>query len=204
MVAEPPHAPPPPPRKSAAMPILLALAIGVLALAGVATWLLLHRNDSGDSSNPIATVTVTTPAATTFATPTTTVRPTTTTERPTVTVAPPAPLTGSVSGADGQGFLTPAAARCNSTNAAVAIGRTTRSLVVVCQTGVGRYYYKGVRASDGSGIELDDPVRTASGFTATNPTDDTQYRITASALTIVGRNGQVLATEPMLEFAYRR
>ena len=110
---------------------------------------------------------------------------------------------GGVSGADAQGFLTPAAARCKSTNPAVFIGRTPQSLVVVCQTGVGRYYYLGVRLSDGAGISLDDPTPNGSGFVVTNPADGTSYHIDPAALTIVDRNGHILAAEPMLESAHR-
>src|ERR1700757_1077350 len=35
-------------------------------------------------------------------------------------------------------------ARCNSTNPAVVIARTADSALVICETGVGRFYYRGV------------------------------------------------------------
>jgi serine/threonine-protein kinase len=112
-------------------------------------------------------------------------------------------LVGEVSGTDEQGFLPPSDARCNYTNPAAFIGRTAKSLVVVCQTGVGRYYYQGVRISDGAAISVDDPTPNGSGFVATNTGNGTQYRVTPSALTIVDGDGKVVATEPMLESAYR-
>lgn len=122
------------------------------------------------------------------------------TTAPTTTTVPP--LQSSVSGADGQGFLT-AGPRCNDNDAAMSIARTTRSRVVICHTGDQRYYYKGLRASDGAGIELDDPVPNGDGaYTVTNPTDGTQYQLNASGLTII-KAGSVLASEPVIEFAHR-
>jgi hypothetical protein len=38
-------------------------------------------------------------------------------------------------------------------NPAVAIGRTSQSLVVICETGVGRFYYKGVGLENGLSVE---------------------------------------------------
>lgn len=102
-----------------------------------------------------------------------------------------------VSGADGQGFLPGTGPRCNSTNPAVAIGRTSKSQVVVCQTGAGRYYYKGLRTSDGSTIEIDDPTPTGAGFVALN--GKVRYTIDPNSLVITEGTG-VLADEPMLAF----
>jgi hypothetical protein len=45
--------------------------------------------------------------------------------------------------ADTQGFVGYPGAQCNHTNPAVTIGRTADSAVVICKTGVGRFYYKG-------------------------------------------------------------
>jgi hypothetical protein len=66
--------------------------------------------------------------------------------------------------ADPQGFVGYPGARCNYTNPAVAIGRTSESLVVICQTGVGRFYYKGFGRQNGSSVEIDDPVPDGSRF----------------------------------------
>ncbi len=190
---------------SSVVPVLITLLIvGLLALGVVVGWLVLGQNNSDDSITPATGTVATVPRTiTTKATGSTAVPTPTTTVASTPTVARLPPLDGSVSGADEQGFLAPSAARCDHTNPAVAIGRTAKSLVVVCQTGVGRYYYKGVRVSDGSGITLDDPVRTSAGFTATNGADATQYTVSASSLTIVDARGQILASEPMIEYAHR-
>lgn len=118
----------------------------------------------------------------------------------------PAPATGparplpSVSASedtDPQGFVGIPEARCNHTNPAVAIGQTADSLVVVCETGAGRYYYKGVRTNDGAAIEIDDPVPSGDGFTATNA--GVQYSISSRAL-VISEGSTVLAEEPMLQY----
>ncbi|MFC0451825.1 serine/threonine-protein kinase [Rhodococcus jostii] len=221
-VAPPPHHPPPPrsnyyaagppPQKtrSAAVPVMVTLlVVAIIALGGVVAWLVLDRNRPDDPSTTAASTVVQPPAVRTSiesaapVPPSTVTPPTTRTTTPRTTVAPPPPMVGEVSGTDEQGFLPPSDARCNYTNPAAFIGRTTKSLVVVCETGVGRYYYQGVRISDGAAISVDDPVPNGSGFVATNAGNGTQYRVTPSALTIVGSDGQVVATEPMIESAYR-
>lgn len=197
----------PPARRSVAVPVTVTvLVIALLALAGVVGWLVLDRNNPDDpavaaagSSQVRTPVTEDVPVATTREAPAT-VPPAVTPTR--TTTAPSPPIVGEVSGADRQGFLPPSDARCNYTNPAVFIGRTTKSLVVVCETGVGRYYYQGVRISDGAAISVDDPSPSGSGFVATGD-GGTEYRLTPSALTIVGGDGKVLATEPMIESAYR-
>ncbi len=194
---------------SSAVPILITLLIvGLLALGAVVGWLVLGQNKSDDTTivstgatAPVSSKLTSPPAS---ATPTSTDgTPAPTDGTPTPIVAPLPPIVGSVSGTDEQGFLAPSSARCDSTNPAVTIGRTAKSLVVVCETGVGRYYYKGVRISDGLGISLDDPVPTGSGFTVTNAADGTRYKVTASSLTIVDAQGKILASEPMIEYAHR-
>ncbi|MFC9475057.1 protein kinase [Nocardia sp. NPDC056952] len=195
-----PSAPLPiPPQRSSATPVL-AGALGsliVLAAVGIGVWFMMTVDDRRDVAVPplpasgvvdpsvIETVSQTVP---------------TTEQSPITTTVPP--LQSSVSGADGQGFLT-AGPRCNDNDAAMSIARTTRSRVVICHTGDQRYYYKGVRASDGAGIELDDPVPNGGGaYTVTNPTDGTQYQLDSSGLTII-KAGSVLASEPVTEFAHR-
>ncbi len=118
--------------------------------------------------------------------------PPATTPRPT-----PTPARGGDLPTDGQGFVGRASASCNADNPAVVTARTADSLVVVCRTGVGRYYYKGVRISDGAAIEIDDPVPSGSGFTATN--DGVQYAISPGALVITQGSTQ-LADEPVLQY----
>ncbi|MGF0320161.1 protein kinase domain-containing protein [Nocardia fluminea] len=195
-----PSAPLPiPPQRNSATPVL-AGALGsliVLAAVGIGVWFMMTVDDRRDVAVPpppasgvvdpsvIETVSQTVP---------------TTAPWPTTTTVPP--LQATVSGADDQGFLS-AGPRCNDNDAAMSIARTTRSRVVICHTGDQRYYYKGVRASDGAGIELDDPVPNGDGaYTVTNPVDGTQYQLNSSGLTII-KAGSVLASEPVTEFAHR-
>ncbi|WP_161987373.1 DUF4190 domain-containing protein [Prescottella subtropica] len=110
------------------------------------------------------------------------------------------PLPSRIPGTDDQGFLRGTGPRCNSTNPAVVIARTAESRVVVCRTGVGRYYYKGVRVSDGSSIELDDPVPTGSGFVATN--GSVRYTLSSDSLVITDGT-RALGNEPMHAYWHR-
>ncbi|MFF2555580.1 protein kinase [Nocardia sp. NPDC058058] len=193
---------PPPVRSS--MPVVVGALVGmVLVLGGILGWLLLSGKDNGGTAGgggtSVAPSTMLTATNASSATAGAISRPTT----PVTTTPSPAlsPFIGSVSGTDAQGFA--GSPRCNADNPAYAIGRTAASRVLVCRTGVGRYYYKGYRNSDGAGIELDDPVPDGSGgFTATNPADGTQYRISAATLTIV-KGGNVLANETMIEYSHR-
>ncbi len=198
-----PSAPLPlPPRRNVSTPILAGAlgALIVVAAVGVAVWVMLDvAGDEQTVAGPPSTVGATLPPP---------VIETVSQDVPTSPYVPPPPATttlpplqSSVSGADGQGFLS--GPRCNDNDAAMSIARTTGSKVVICHTGAGRYYYKGARASDGLGLELDDPVPTGGGgFTATNPTDGTRYLLTATGL-VITKNGEVLASEPVTEFAFR-
>ncbi|MFE3728463.1 protein kinase [Nocardia sp. NPDC059154] len=193
---EHPSAPLPlPPRQRHNLPLLVGALIGVvLVLAAVLAWALLSGKTGGNGAGGVTTVTG--PAQTTAAyTSVTTAR----TTAPTTTLVP---LSGTVSGTDAQGF-TAQPPRCNADDPAMAIGRTDKSRLVVCRTATGRFYYKGVRISDNAGIQLDDPVPDGTGgFTVTNPTDGTQYRITAYSL-VITTGGQVAANESMIEYAHR-
>ncbi|WP_235916443.1 serine/threonine-protein kinase [Antrihabitans cavernicola] len=187
----------PEPKRSTALPVLITLlVVGVLALAGVVGWLLLSSSKSDVTAAPV-TVTVAPPTTAPTAV-TTTIEATTEEPSSTTRSAPPATSVG-VAGADSRGFTGIAAARCNAADPAVVVGRTTDSLVVICQTPAARYYYKGVRTSDGADIELDDPRPTPDGFAVTNSVDGTQYRVTSDALTILA-NGQVAAQESMVDY----
>jgi hypothetical protein len=99
--------------------------------------------------------------------------------------------------ADSQGFVGYPGARCNYTNPAVAIGRTPDSVVVICLTGAGRFYYKGVGLQNGLPVEIDDPVKTGAAFVATN--NGVQYSVSPTALTIT-QGSTVMSNEPMLEY----
>lgn len=101
--------------------------------------------------------------------------------------------------ADAQGFTSYPDARCNYSNLAVALGRTAQSLVVICQTGVGRLYYRGFGLQNGLALELDDPIRQGSGFVATNRVSGVEYSVFSDALTI-NTDSEVLSREPMLEY----
>jgi hypothetical protein len=73
-------------------------------------------------------------------------------------------------GTDAQGFLN-SSARCDPQNPPAVMARTTKSLLVVCQTGPGSFYYRGVRLSDGASIELSNVVHSSEGGTSpTRPT----------------------------------
>ncbi|MRH87033.1 protein kinase [Nocardia sp. SYP-A9097] len=185
----------PPPQRNTLPMVVGALIAVVLLLGGILGWLLLSGKDNGGTGTPVTASGIQTTSNPTASGNTTSA---VTTVRTTAALSP---LIGSVSGTDAQGFA--GNPRCDADNPAYAIGRTAASRVLICRTGVGRYYYKGVRISDGAGIELDDPVPDGSGgFSVTNPADGTRYRITAAALTIA-KGGTVLANETMIEYAHR-
>jgi len=120
----------------------------------------------------------------------------------TQTAPPPssAPAPPALPGTDAQGFIAYPGARCDAGSAPAALARTTHSVVVVCGSGPGDFYYRGVRLSDGAGIELANAVRSSGGFDVTNPTDGTRYQIRQDGLTIFTPDGQAI-TEPMVEYA---
>ena len=99
--------------------------------------------------------------------------------------------------ADTQGFVGYPGARCNYANPAVTIGRTADSAVVICETGVGRFYYKGFGLQNGQSVEIDDPVQTGAAFVATN--NGVQYSVSPAAL-IITQGSTVLSNGPMLEY----
>jgi hypothetical protein len=82
------------------------------------------------------------------------------------------------------------------------MGRTTQSLIVVCEDGPANYYYRGLRLSDGASVELANAVRSSGGFDVTNPVDGTRYQVRPTGISITTPNGQVF-TEPMIEYAAR-
>lgn len=101
-----------------------------------------------------------------------------------------------VAGADWQGFID--GPRCNAAgDAAVAVGYTSRSRVVICQVGsrTGQYYYKG--SADGNTVEIDFPQRSGESFTAVNK--GYSYTVSPAAL-VIAKGGQTLTTEPMIDY----
>ena len=111
-----------------------------------------------------------------------------TTQRPTGGVRP--------AGTDEQGFLN-SDARRDPGHPAAAMGSTTQTELVLCQTGPDAFYYRGVRLSDGALIALANAVRSAGGFDVTNPADGTRYEIRPHRLTLLMTDGQVAASETM-------
>ena len=116
---------------------------------------------------------------------------------PTTPSPTPAPRTG-LPGTDTQGWKG-SKARCDPGNPPAVIARTTNSILVVCQAGPGKYYYRAVRVSDGASIELANAVRTSAGFDVTNPADGTRYQVRANVLKIIGPAGQD-TSEPMVQY----
>jgi serine/threonine-protein kinase len=172
-------------------------AMLLLALAAV-VWLVFGSNQNTGSS-PIVAAPPSTSATGTTSEPATTTRssaPTTTSSSPSSPTTSSAQ--GNVVGTDAQGFAGQPAARCDAGNTATVMARTTKSLLVVCQTGQGSSYYRGMRLSDGANIELANPQRTSDGWDVTNPADGTQYVIQPDKLTIT--NGRVSEVEPMVQY----
>lgn len=100
---------------------------------------------------------------------------------------------------DEQGFQD-SDARCDPGRPAAAMGSTTQTELVLCQTGPGAFYYRGVRLSDGTLIALANAVRSAGGFDVTNPADGTRYEIRPHRLTLLMKDGHVAAQETMLAY----
>lgn len=174
-------------------------AIGILFfIAWIAFWGLFATavSEAADDvrSNTYSYTTPQSYAATPAPRITTTTRAPQTTTAPRVTTTASGPLP-TVTGTDRQGFVSNGP-RCNASNPAVAVAITTASRIVVCETGVGRYYYKGERLSDGAAIEIDDPIRTREGFAARN--GDVTYQLSPSGLVILD-GGSELGSEPALE-----
>ena len=101
---------------------------------------------------------------------------------------------------DAQGFVDYPDARCDPGSSPVVMGRTSRSVLVICQIGPANYYYRGLRLSDSASIELANAVRSSHGFDVTNPVDGTRYQIRATDISITSPGGQV-SSEPMIQYA---
>jgi hypothetical protein len=164
--------------------LLAVAAVGLLAaVVGLVLWLVLGQNRTGQVPVPPS------PSQATTASEAPTTQATSTSEAP---VALP--------GTDAQGFIDYPGARCDAGSSPAALARTAQSVFVVCRAGPGDFYYRGIRLSDGAGIELANVVRSSGGFDVTNPTDGTRYQIRPDGLTIVPPDGQAI-TEPMVQYA---
>ncbi|HKI42032.1 MAG TPA: hypothetical protein VKA66_17055 [Mycobacterium sp.] len=172
--------------------VLLACT-GVVALAiGFAGWALVRMHDDAAMPRP-----VTNPPTSWAATPPPAWMPTTPTPPPATTTA--RLRISNLPGTDGLGWTAYPGARCDSGNKPAVMGRTTLSVVVVCQIQPGNFYYRGVRLSDGAGIELANAVRSSDGFDVTNPVDGTRYQVRPTGISITSPGGQVYP-EPMIEY----
>lgn len=176
--------------------VLLACT-GVVALTvGFAGWALVRMHNDVAAPRPV------TNPPTSWAAPPPAWMPTTSAplpayEEPATTTAPLS--INRLPGTDALGWTAYPSARCDSENRAAFIGRTTHSVLVVCQIQPGNFYYRGVRLSDGASIELANAVRSSEGFDVTNPTDGTRYQIRPTSLTIAPPDGAA-SSEPMLQY----
>lgn len=143
------------------------LAIVVL-FAGVAAQSADHRTLPVAEAAPLAPATTTTTSAT--------------------TTAPVVP------GADSYGFVD-SEARCDQ--AAVAIGRTQRSKVVICPEADGGYEYRGVRISDGASLVA--AAKAVGGGTFEARTDGSVYAVSPENL-VVTSGGKVIYRDTWLSF----
>ena len=103
-------------------------------------------------------------------------------------------------GTNAEGFVGYPGAQCDPGSTPAMMGRTTKSLVVICEVGPAYYYYRGFRLLDGASIELSNAVRSSGGFDVTNPVDGTRYQVRPNGISITTPDGQVFS-EPMIAYA---
>jgi serine/threonine protein kinase len=169
--------------------LLVAGAIATFLAAALIAALLILRDNRGAPSGSTVTA-VPNPSTSEMMTASPTAQPSVT--------APHAEP--SLSGTDAQGFIGYPGARCDPGSTPAVMGRTTQSLIVVCEVGPANYYYRGLRLSDGASIELANAVRSSGGFDVTNPVDGTRYQVRPTGISITSPGGQV-SSEPMIEYA---
>lgn len=99
-------------------------------------------------------------------------------------------------GTDDKGFVN-STARCDGAKRAAAIGRTERSVVVICAGDDGRYEYLGVRLSDDAVMRTSAETTPSHGFVAHNAS--VTYAVSATEL-LVTEGDSVIKQEPMIEF----
>ena len=95
---------------------------------------------------------------------------------------------------DDRGFVG-SRARCEESQTAAAIGRTKRSLVVICTCPGGQHEYRGVRLSDQAALVVSAQPDDG-GFVAEN--DGVTYVVSEKALAI--KSARTLREEPMIEY----
>jgi hypothetical protein len=112
----------------------------------------------------------------------------------------PSPTTpATVAGAlttDDRGFVD-STGRCDASQFALAVGRTRRSLVVICADQNGRYEYRGVRTSDGAVLKVAAETTAGRGFLAR--TLGVTYAVSPAEL-LVASGETVISREPMIEY----
>jgi hypothetical protein len=118
-----------------------------------------------------------------------------TASEPPPTQPPPPPVTG----ANASGWIDYPYAQCEPGHPPAALALTTQSALVICQTGPGNFYYRGVRTQGGTGIELANAVRSSDGFDVKNPIDGTRYQVRSVGLSILLADGKVFS-EPILRW----
>ncbi len=97
---------------------------------------------------------------------------------------------------DDRGFVD-TTARCDEREQAVAIARTTRSAMVVCEKADGTYEYAGIRLHDGASLRLDDVRVLPAGFEAHN--DGTTYRLSPTELVVI-TGEDLLSRDAVVEY----
>lgn len=171
--------------------LVAGAAAAFVAAALIAAWLVVQNNQVSPGTSNATAPTV--PSTSDI-----------TTESPTIrtTLATTSKRRFALPDTDTQGFVGYPAGRCDPGSTPAFMGRTTQSLIVVCEVGPADYYYRGVRLSDGASIELANAVRSSGGFDVTNPVDGTRYQVRPSGISITSPSGQVFS-EPMIEYAAR-
>ena len=97
---------------------------------------------------------------------------------------------------DTRGYVD-SAARCPDGQSAVAVGRTQRSLVVICTTpGDGPYQYRGARIADGASVTV---PATSAGDTFIAETGGATYTVTPETLTVTS-DGKVIYRDTWIDF----
>jgi hypothetical protein len=101
---------------------------------------------------------------------------------------------------DDRGFVD-SAARCDGAQSVVAIGRTDRSLVVICADATGDYQYRGIRIGDGAALTL--PVTTTGDGQFVARGDRVTYVVSAKELRVTS-DDTVLRQEAMVAYQQPR
>lgn len=97
---------------------------------------------------------------------------------------------------DDKGFIN-SPARCDASQTALAIGRTQRSLVVICADQNGHYQYRGVRVSDGAVLQAPAETTSSGGFLAHQ--EGVTYAVSSTQL-MVTEGDTVVSQEKMIDY----